>query len=760
MEAYLWIVSFMIFPHLNLGLLSDHKICGDPECESPMSRVQATKNHQGKDCRFLNFRRGDTIFVYHKLTGKREDLWAGSIDKQFGYFPKDAVQEEEVFTTTRKVLETQKSDFFCMDASGYPIDTTHLDTDEDDNHDIQMQEPESIQISPHSLDTKAQGSLTSTESMVKEREAEDGNKDLMDGAQLLKDGLKASATPEEQGGSPSSWMHSSVTGWLGFGKEEQSGDSEQGVREDEKEEPKSEASLTSSVTDWLGFGGEGEKDNDEDTIKIREESFTSTMTGWLGFGEKKTVTVENEEDEETGNEKEPTEKFRSRRMSLDLEGSKLQEEEKEDMGTLGWLGSGLSSRLGFGSSAQDSGNGEGVKEEPASSSWIEMTISKGFGFRDSNTEPEENKESGISETEKDPTLEQPDGSENIHISQSQTSFSEEIKAKNEKESQMKELVNVSSSPPAREGRGLTEERPKEVVELEEGEKSEIVSLDHEEAGVERLKESEEPNEKKQEKQEKMADVSGESSSEEFRDESQKDLKTLNVEEKQVEELLECGNQIRMKDLKESEEQNKKEEKAEFSVEAEREIVVDKQKGEENQITKLPEREQATLERSEKSNMPNEKKEAKEKKVKVFGESNRDEGKELIEKMQKEDNEPKEKEKSVKELVEDGNQVRVEDVKKDEKQVQEEQLEHKKTDIWRPEVDHFERQMLENSTLASLVSETNAQTEVQKKEDEEKEKKVEMADKEELEKEKQHLMKEVEDDNVDNQTPPQIYFTVK
>lgn len=44
-----------------------------------MSRVQAIRDHHGKDCRFLSFRRGDTFFVYHKLTGKREDLWAGSV---------------------------------------------------------------------------------------------------------------------------------------------------------------------------------------------------------------------------------------------------------------------------------------------------------------------------------------------------------------------------------------------------------------------------------------------------------------------------------------------------------------------------------------------------------------------------------------------------------------------------------------------------------------------------------------------------------
>lgn len=43
------------------------------------SRVQAVRDHHSKDCRFLTFRRGEIIFVYHKLTGKRDDLWAGSV---------------------------------------------------------------------------------------------------------------------------------------------------------------------------------------------------------------------------------------------------------------------------------------------------------------------------------------------------------------------------------------------------------------------------------------------------------------------------------------------------------------------------------------------------------------------------------------------------------------------------------------------------------------------------------------------------------
>lgn len=54
-------------------------------CAGLMSRVQAVKDHHGKDCRFLSFRQGDTIFVYHKLTGKREDIWAGSVRIEFSF---------------------------------------------------------------------------------------------------------------------------------------------------------------------------------------------------------------------------------------------------------------------------------------------------------------------------------------------------------------------------------------------------------------------------------------------------------------------------------------------------------------------------------------------------------------------------------------------------------------------------------------------------------------------------------------------------
>lgn len=40
------------------------------------------------------------------------------IDKQFGYFPKDAVKEEQVYATIEKVVETQVNDFdFLFDST-------------------------------------------------------------------------------------------------------------------------------------------------------------------------------------------------------------------------------------------------------------------------------------------------------------------------------------------------------------------------------------------------------------------------------------------------------------------------------------------------------------------------------------------------------------------------------------------------------------------------------------------------------------------
>lgn len=453
-SRFLWSLGavLVILPHLNLGLLSDYKICGDSECQRLLSRVQAIRDHRGKDCRFLSFRQGDTIFVYHKLTGKRNDLWAGSIDKEFGYFPKDTVQEEEVYTTVEKVVETQKSDFFCMNEFG----STYLDMDDDDDDDddyidqkIQIQEPETIQITQSTDDTKAESHLTTSDSPVsaqeEEEQEEDQNKNVGgSGAGFQEETHEIPVVPNQQGGSPSSsWLGSSVTGWLGLGKEDQPDSVAEGEIEDKRKETQAETSLTSSVTGWLGFGGNGKPDNGKESVKFKEEtaeSLTSTMTGWLSFGGGS--KSETEEEQEADEDKEPTEKFRSRRMSLDLEGSQLQEEEKKEMGTLGWLGNGLSSTLGFGLTSQESGQEKEKEEKVQANSWLNMEIGGILGFRKDKVGDDENKESESKEVEIVTTLEQPTGSQNVDHSEPE----EEIIKTSNNSKEVEELSEDQNTP--------------------------------------------------------------------------------------------------------------------------------------------------------------------------------------------------------------------------------------------------------------------------------------------------------------------------
>uniref|UniRef100_A0A3Q4MK39 Uncharacterized protein n=1 Tax=Neolamprologus brichardi TaxID=32507 RepID=A0A3Q4MK39_NEOBR len=351
-SRFLWSLGavLVILPHLNIGLLSDYKICGDSECQSLLSRVQAIRDHHGKDCRFLSFRQGDTIFVYHKLTGKRNDLWAGS-NKNVG-----------------------------GSGAGFQEET----------HEIPV-------------------------------------------------------VPNEQGGSPSSsWLGSSVTGWLGLGKEDQPDSVAEGEIEDKREDTQSET-LTASVTGWLGFGGNGKPDNGKESVKLKEEtaeSLTSTMTGWLSFGGGS--KSETEEEQEADEDKEPTEKFRSRRMSLDLEGSQLQEEEKKEMGTLGWLGNGLSSTLGFGLTSQESRQEK--EEKVQANSWLNMEIGGILGFRKDKVGDEENKESESKEAEIVTTLEQPTGSQNVDHSESEEEI---IKTSNnlKEVEELSEDQNIPSTEP-------------------------------------------------------------------------------------------------------------------------------------------------------------------------------------------------------------------------------------------------------------------------------------------------------------------------
>ncbi|RVE66282.1 hypothetical protein OJAV_G00105830 [Oryzias javanicus] len=434
LHTFIWIVGamFMILPHVNPGLLSDYKICGDSECESLMSRVQAIRDHKSNDCRFLSFRRGDTIFVYHKLTGKREDLWAGSIDKQFGYFPKDAVKEEQVFAAKETIVETQKSDFFCMDEFGYPIDSTHFALNDNDNLETQKQESEINEVAKDLDETCAKTPLTSEELSMESSDSvqeTDGAKTLGDAADPPEEVQEIQAASGNQGGSASSsWLSSSVTGWFGA---EQQEETLKGENEDEKTENKDESSITSSVTGWLGFGRNSKQDNADESVTKTDktaDTIASTMTGWLSFGGKKTSDEEKKQndEEETDDGIEPAEKYRGRRMSLDLEGSQLHEEEKTEMGTLGWLGSKLSSGMGYGLTNQNAEKeNEEKTEKQEYSFWPNAGIGDMLGF---GKEKEKADQSVKNEKEQDNPSEQSEESLKIDTSSQEAPQTDEAKA--------------------------------------------------------------------------------------------------------------------------------------------------------------------------------------------------------------------------------------------------------------------------------------------------------------------------------------------
>ncbi|KAG5857747.1 hypothetical protein ANANG_G00022660 [Anguilla anguilla] len=281
---------FLISDHTFGITLSDYKICGDPECERPMSRVQATEYHKGQDCRFLNFKRGDVIFVYHKLSGKRDDLWAGAIDKTFGYFPKEAVEIEEIYTQEEIRTQTQEQDFFCMDEYGT---ITESDSRQLDNHVNQNEDegaPENVeQHQKESKSTKEPPSATEKNEFTKKGE------DTQTLVQVNRDNAKQKSA--EQGGSY--WIGSRVTGWLGLGDQSDDGSQEQTGEQNSFRSrklsldidgnhlgkgPPPEASgwLEGGLTNIFGFGQRNPEVNIEETNERDTLTYQNTDQSSMG----------------------------------------------------------------------------------------------------------------------------------------------------------------------------------------------------------------------------------------------------------------------------------------------------------------------------------------------------------------------------------------------------------------------------------------------------------------------------------------------
>ncbi|XP_012517644.1 PREDICTED: melanoma inhibitory activity protein 3 isoform X2 [Propithecus coquereli] len=92
-----------------------------------MYRGEALEDFTGPDCRFVNFKKGDPVYVYYKLAGRGPEVWAGSVGRIFGYFPKDLIQVVHEYTKEELQVPTDETDFVCFDGGRDDFDNYNVE---------------------------------------------------------------------------------------------------------------------------------------------------------------------------------------------------------------------------------------------------------------------------------------------------------------------------------------------------------------------------------------------------------------------------------------------------------------------------------------------------------------------------------------------------------------------------------------------------------------------------------------------------------
>ncbi|XP_059037957.1 melanoma inhibitory activity protein 2 isoform X2 [Mustela lutreola] len=296
-------------------LLADLKKCGDLECETLISRVLAMRDYRGPDCRYLNFTKGEEISVYVKLAGEREDLWAGSKGKDFGYFPRDAVQTEEVFISEEVEISTKESDFLCLLGVSYTFENEDSELNSDDDKNIYLYEEDKDQKSSvYESDFQTESGFYSASEST-----------------LFEDHFPSSEAPEDIRSTSESkdWEE------LDAGS----------MKEDSLPEVDHIPLSSAEVKGWFGFGRELAEGNTFESViePLQESSFQSRK-----------IAGEDENDlEELNNDEPQTEQKQEPELEFDLVPKKQSEpgSESENINSpeaTSWFGGGFQSYLGFG----------------------------------------------------------------------------------------------------------------------------------------------------------------------------------------------------------------------------------------------------------------------------------------------------------------------------------------------------------------------------------------------------------------------------
>uniref|UniRef100_A0A8C9FRU3 SH3 domain-containing protein n=1 Tax=Pavo cristatus TaxID=9049 RepID=A0A8C9FRU3_PAVCR len=247
-----------------------------------MSRVQATTDYLGPDCRYLSFTTGEEIIVYSKLSRKNEHLWIGSKGKDFGYFPKDAVKIEEVLIAEEVEVLTKETDFLCLDGDEFVFENEdsalHYQNKESEypssDAESELQENELLNRSGDSIQNEEtiesvfeNGSKDSQsqESASKKVVSENENRNEDAEQPELQNSLPLEAVPTQ-----SSWVVSDIAGWFATGSEN---DEEALKAITEPPEENSYQGRKIAVT----------ADNDLEEPNVQEEQ-EPTASGWLQGG--------------------------------------------------------------------------------------------------------------------------------------------------------------------------------------------------------------------------------------------------------------------------------------------------------------------------------------------------------------------------------------------------------------------------------------------------------------------------------------------
>ncbi|XP_063247154.1 transport and Golgi organization protein 1 homolog isoform X2 [Prinia subflava] len=167
---------------------AERKRCADLECSMLMCRGKAMRDFKGPDCRFVNFKKGEAVFVYYKLIGESTELWAGSVGSDFGYFPKDLLEINHNYSNEELELPTDETDFVCFDGGRDDFDNYNVDELLKSLQETTANEGETESSDP---ETKP------AEGIEKENEAEQTDRGKSLGA-LETDSLERSAEEEKE----------------------------------------------------------------------------------------------------------------------------------------------------------------------------------------------------------------------------------------------------------------------------------------------------------------------------------------------------------------------------------------------------------------------------------------------------------------------------------------------------------------------------------------------------------------------------------